>query len=181
VRAVATGCCLAVSDPTPAEELVRVRVLEELRLRAVASGVLVSALDPATTFDLLRQVGNVPSAEAQDGTASSPAPPAARGRDLRNGGQLLQPTSRSTSRGSDSSITGTLSRHLSARNDISGDDLCRARDRRIANIIRTLQGRGSTMMTAGKPRLDRASQRGPTGSRSLISKILFHLPEMSLG
>jgi hypothetical protein len=66
---VATGCCLAVSDPTPAEELVRVRVLEELRLRAVASGVLVSALDPATTVDLLRQAGYVPSAEAQDGTA----------------------------------------------------------------------------------------------------------------
>ncbi|WP_329238824.1 helicase-associated domain-containing protein [Actinoallomurus sp. NBC_01490] len=69
VRVVATGCCLTVSDPALAEELVRVRVLEKLRLRAVAPGVLVSALDPATTLDLLRQAGYVPSAEAQDGTA----------------------------------------------------------------------------------------------------------------
>jgi hypothetical protein len=69
VRVVATGCCLTVSDPALAEELVRVRVLGKLKLRVIAPGVLASALDPATTLEMLRQAGYMPSAEAQDGTA----------------------------------------------------------------------------------------------------------------
>jgi hypothetical protein len=68
VRVVATGCCLRVPEPSLAAELVRARGLAKLRLREIAPGVLVSALDPAATLKLLRQAGYVPAADAQDGT-----------------------------------------------------------------------------------------------------------------
>jgi hypothetical protein len=67
-RVIAAGCCLRVPEPSLAVELVRARPLAKLRLREIAPGVLVSALDPAATLKLLRQAGYVPAADMQDGT-----------------------------------------------------------------------------------------------------------------
>lgn len=68
VRVVEAGCCLKVPEPPLATELLHARGLAKLRLREIAPGVLVSALDPATTLKVLRQAGYVPAADAQDGT-----------------------------------------------------------------------------------------------------------------
>jgi hypothetical protein len=74
-RVVAVGCWLRVPEPSLAAELFRARGLAEPRLRGIAPGVLVSALDPTTTLRLLRQAGDVPAADAQDGTPFVDRPP----------------------------------------------------------------------------------------------------------